>query len=106
MAIKFHVKKDDKVRVISGENKGQEGRVLVVDREKYRALVEGVNLVSRHQKPSAANPDGGIVKKEAGIHLSNLAVIDAEGNATRVGRKLNKDDKLVRYSKKSGEEIK
>lgn len=106
MAVKFHVKTGDKVRVIAGENKGQEGRVLVVQRGKYRALVEGVNLVSLHQKPSASNPDGGIVKKEAPIHLSNLLVIDGEGNATRVGRKADKDGKLVRYSKKTGEEIK
>ena len=91
---------------MAGESKGKEGRVVEVLHDSNRALVEGLNMVSRHTKPSAQNPDGGIVKKEAPIHISNLMLIDAQGNATRVGRRANKDGKLVRYSKKSGEDIK
>ena len=106
MATKFHIKKGDKVKVIAGDHKNEEGRVLEIDREKYRALVEGINLVSKHTKPSATNPDGGIIKKEAPIHLSNLMLVDAEGTASRIGRKLGKDKKLVRFSKKTQEEIK
>ena len=93
--------------VITGESKGQKGRVLDVDRNKNRAIVEGVNLVSRHTKPHSKAPQGGIMKKEAPIQISNLMLIDpASGKPTRIGRKLNSKDKLVRYSKKSGEEIK
>jgi len=93
--------------VITGESKGQKGRVLEVDREKSRALVEGINLVSKHTKPNTKAPQGGIIKKEAPIHITNLMLIDpTSGKPTRVGKKLNDKDKLVRYSKKSGEEIK
>ena len=93
--------------VITGESKGQKGRVLEVNREKERVLVEGINMVSKHTKPNAKAPQGGILKKEAPVHISNLMVIDpASGKLTRVGRKLNEKNKLVRYSKKSGEEIK
>ena len=93
--------------VITGESKGQNGRVLEVDREKQKALVEGINMVSRHTKPNAKAPQGGIVKKEAPVHISNLMLIDpASGKPTRIGRRLNEKNKLVRYSKKSGEEIK
>jgi len=93
--------------VITGESKGQKGRVLEVDREKTRAIVEGVNMVSKHTKPNAKAPQGGIVKKEAPVHISNLMLIDpASGKPTGVGKRLNEKDKLVRYSKKSGEEIK
>lgn len=93
--------------VITGESKGQKGRVLEVDRAKNRAIVEGINMVSKHTKPHSKAPQGGIVKKEAPIHLSNLMLIDpTSGKPTRIGRKLNSKDKLVRYSKKSGEEIK
>jgi large subunit ribosomal protein L24 len=107
MQKKTHIKKGDQVIVITGESKGQKGRVLEVDREKTRALVEGVNLVSKHTKPNAKAPQGGIVKKEAPVHLSNLMLIDpTSGKPTRVGKRLNEKDKLVRYSKKSGEEIK
>lgn len=107
MQKKLHVKKGDTVMVITGESKGQKGRVLEVNRDKNRALVEGVNLVSKHTKPNAKSPQGGIVKKEAPIHISNLMLVDpATGKPTRIGRKLNDKDKLVRYSKKSGEEIK
>ena len=93
--------------VIAGESKGLKGRVLEVNRDKNKALVEGVNLVSKHTKPNAKAPQGGILKKEAPVHLSNLMVVDpASGKPTRVGRRLNDKDKLVRYAKKSGEEIK
>jgi large subunit ribosomal protein L24 len=107
MRKKLHIKKGDAVIVISGENKGQKGKVLEVLAEKQRAIVEGVNMVSKHTKPNAASPQGGIVKQEAPIHISNLLNVDpSSGKATRVGRRLNDKGKLVRYSKKSGEEIK
>ncbi len=107
MQKKLHIKKGDNVMVIAGESKGQQGRVLEVIRETYRAIVEGVNLVSKHTKPNAKSPQGGIIKKEAAVHISNLMVIDSSnGKPTRVGRRLNDKNKLVRYSKKSGEEIK
>ncbi len=105
MQQKLNIKVGDTVKVISGESNGQEGTVLSIDRKKMRATVEGVNLVKKHQKPSASNPEGGILDIEAGIHISNLMLVH-NGQATRVGRKANKDGKLVRYSKKSGEEIK
>jgi large subunit ribosomal protein L24 len=107
MRKKLHIKKGDAVVVISGENKGQKGKVLEVFSEKQRAIVEGVNLVSKHTKPNATSPQGGIVKQEAPIHISNLLNVDpSSGKPTRVGRRLNDKGKLVRYSKKSGEEIK
>ncbi len=107
MRNKLHIKKGDNVMVITGNNKGQQGKVLLLDVPKSKAIVEGVNLVSKHTKPNAENPKGGIIKKEAPIHISNLKVIDGAGNATRVGRKLDdKSKKQVRYSKKSGEVIK
>ncbi len=107
MQKKLHIKKGDIVKVNTGEYKGQQGRVLDIDRKKSRAIVEGVNMVSKHTKPSADTPQGGIIKKEAGVHISNLNPIDpTSGDATRIGRKLNEKNKLVRYSKKSGEEIK
>lgn len=103
--MKLHIKKDDKVKVIAGEFKGREGRVLSVDPKTNRAKVEGLNMVKRHTKPNAQNPNGGIIEKEAPIHLSNLMVIDGKGNATRIRRE-EKDGKSVRISKKSGEVIK
>jgi large subunit ribosomal protein L24 len=107
MQKKLHIKKGDTVIVITGESKGQKGRVLEIDRTKERAIVEGINMVSKHTKPNAKAPQGGIVKKEAPVHVSNLMLVDpASGKATRIGRRLNDKDKLVRYSKKSGEEIK
>jgi large subunit ribosomal protein L24 len=107
MQKKIHIKKGDSVMVITGESKGQKGRVLEVDRDKNRAIVESVNMVSKHTKPNTKAPQGGILKKEAPIHISNLMLIDpTTGKPTRVGKKLNVKDKLVRYSKKSGEEIK
>jgi large subunit ribosomal protein L24 len=107
MQKKLNIKKGDSVMVITGESKGQKGRVLEIDRVKERAIVEGVNMVSKHTKPNAKAPQGGIIKKEAPVHISNLMLMDpTSGKPTRVGRKLNDKDKLVRYSKKSGEEIK
>ncbi len=104
---KLKIKKGDTVTVITGEYKGHEGRVLAVLRDKKRVLVEGVNIVSRHTKPDAQNPEGGIVKKEGPIHLSNVALVDpSSGKPTKIGRRLNDNGKLVRYAKKSGEEIK
>ncbi len=91
--------------VIAGDDKGKKGRVLEVITETNRALVEGINIVSRHTKPNAQNQQGGIIKKEAPVTVSNLKVIDKSGTPTRVGRKLNDTGKLVRYSKKSGEVI-
>ena len=103
----LHIKKGDTVYVNSGNNKGQTGKVLKVLVKEKRAIVEGVNKVKKSQKPSAKNPQGGIVKQEAPIHISNLNVVDPKsGKATRIGRKLNAEGKLVRYAKKSGEEIK
>ncbi len=107
MQKKLHIKKGDTVIVISGNSRGQEGKVLNVVREKERAIVEGVNMVSKHTKPNAKSPQGGIIKKEATIHISNLMLKDPKtGKPTRIGRRLDKSGKLVRYSKKSGEEIK
>lgn len=107
MARKFHIKKGDTVQVITGEYKGQKGRVLEMLPKKGKAIIEGVNMVSKHAKPNSENPQGGITKKEAPINISNLLVVDpSTGEPTRVGRKLNKDNKLVRYAIKSGEEIK
>jgi large subunit ribosomal protein L24 len=102
---KLKIRKGDIVKVIAGDSKGAQGRVLEVILDKNRALVEGVNTVSKHSRPNAKNTQGGIVKKEAPIHISNLMLVDGKGNATRVGRKAE-DGKLVRYSKKSEEVIK
>lgn len=103
---KLHIKKGDIVYVNTGVDKGKTGRVLQIIVEKNRAIVEGINIVSKHTKPNAKNPQGGIEKKEAPIHISNLNVVDPEsGKPTRIGRRLV-DGKLVRYAKKSGKEIK
>jgi large subunit ribosomal protein L24 len=102
---KLSIKKGDMVQVMAGDDKGKKGRVLEVLTSANRALVEGINIVSRHTKPNAQNQQGGIIKKEAPVNISNLKLVDKAGNATRVGRKLNDDGKLVRYSKKSGEII-
>lgn len=93
--------------VIAGDSRGQQGKVLRIDTEKYKAIVEGVNMVSKHTKPNAKSPQGGIVKKEAPVHISNLKIVDNSGKPTRIGRRLDpKTEKLVRYSKTSGEVIK
>ncbi|MDD4759245.1 MAG: 50S ribosomal protein L24 [Bacteroidaceae bacterium] len=104
---KLHIKKGDTVYVNTGESKGVTGKVLKVYVDKQRAIVEGVNMVSRSRKPDAKHPQGGITKQEAPVHISNLNVVDPKtGKPTRIGRKLNAEGKLVRYAKKSGEEIK
>ena len=92
--------------VITGNNKGQKGRVLEVIKKADRAIVEGVNLVKKHTKPNADAPQGGIIEQEAPIHISNLMLVDPKEGPTRIGRRLNDKGKLVRISKKSGEEIK
>ena len=104
---KLHIKKGDNVMVITGNHRGQSGRVLFVNIDNDRAIVEGVNLISKHTKPSADNPKGGIIKQEAGVHISNLKLIDKTGKPSRIGR--NKDEKTgksVRFSKNTGEVIK
>jgi len=102
---KLKIKSGDTVTVIAGDHKGSEGKIMRVFAEKNRAIVEGVNMVSKHEKPSAQNPQGGIVKKEASIHISNLALIDSKsGTATRIGYRME-DGKKVRFSKKSNEVI-
>jgi len=107
MQKKLHIRKGDTVMVIAGDSRGQQGKVLRIDTETYKAIVEGVNMVSKHTKPNAKSPQGGIVKKEAPVHLSNLQIIDNSGKPTRVGRKIDpKTEKLVRYSVKTGEVIK
>jgi len=107
MGRKYHIKKGDTVYVISGESRGQQGRVLDVITRDGKAIVEGVNMVSRHTKPNAKHTQGGIIKKEAPVNITNLMLVDpSTGNPTRIGRRLNEKNKLVRYSKKTGEEIK
>jgi len=106
MAVKLKIKRGDKVVVIAGEDKNKQGEVKSVDRIKMRAIVEGVNMVKKHTKPSAKHPEGGIIEKEASIHISNLMLVNSKGQATRVGRKKDDAGKGVRYSKKNGEIIK
>ena len=101
------IKKGDTVKVIAGKDKDKEGKVIAVNKKNNTLLVEGINMVSKSTKPNAKNPQGGIVKQEAPIHISNLNPVDPKtGKATRVGRKVSSEGTLVRYSKKSGEEIK
>ena len=103
---KIHIKKGDTVYVNAGNDKGKTGKVLSVIPSEDRAIVEGINMVSKHTKPNAKQPQGGIIKQEAPIHISNINLIDPKsGKATRVGYKLE-GDKKIRYAKKSGEEIK
>ena len=100
MQKKTHIKKGDQVKVIAGEFRAKEGRVLEVDRVAQRAIVEGLNINKKHSKPTTATPQGGIVEKEGGIHISNLLLIDAKtGQPGRVGRKADKDGNLERYVK-------
>ncbi|MCB0819002.1 MAG: 50S ribosomal protein L24 [Bacteroidetes bacterium] len=107
LKMKLHIKKGDKVIVLSGNSKGMTGEVREINTSKMRAVVSGVNMITKHTKASSANPQGGIVKVEGSIHISNLMLVDpSSGKPTRVGRKPNNDGKLVRYSKKSGEIIK
>ena len=103
---KVHIRKGDTVLVLSGNDKGKKGKVMELILEKRRAIVEGVNIVTKHEKPSAAKPEGGIKKMEASVHVSNLMLVNpADGKPTRTGRKLNEKGKLQRYSKKTGEFI-
>ena|SRR5665811_464062 len=104
MMTKLKIKSGDTVRINAGDHKGTEGKVQLIIREKNKAIVEGANMVSKHEKPSASNPQGGIVKKEAPIHISNLSIINKKGDATRVGYRVE-DGKKVRFSKKSNEVI-
>ncbi|TVR38422.1 MAG: 50S ribosomal protein L24 [Cryomorphaceae bacterium] len=107
MTKKLHIKKGDQVKVMAGNAKGETGRVVSVDRKTNRALVEGLNMVKRHVKPTASSPQGGIIEKEAGIHVSNLMLVDpATKEVSRIGRKQDDNGKLVRYYKKSGEVVK
>lgn len=105
---KLHIKKGDTVQVISGDDKGKSGIVLKIDKEKNRVLVEGLNLVSRHKKPTTGDPQsGGIIKKESGIHISNLLVVNpASGKGERIGRKENANGKLQRFFKSNNEFVK
>nr|WP_284040425.1 50S ribosomal protein L24 [Sphingobacterium sp. lm-10] len=104
---KIKLKKGDLVKVIAGNSKGVQGKVLQINVDSGRAVVEGANIVKKHTKPSAASPNGGIIEKEAAINISNLTLIDPKtGEPTRVGRRVNEEGKIVRYAKKSGEEIK
>ena len=102
--MKIKIKKDDNVLVIAGEHKGSQGKVVKIIREKNRAIVEGVNMIKKHAKPSAQNPQGGIVEKEAPIHISNLSLTTAEGEATRVGYRVE-DGNKVRFAKKNNEVV-
>ncbi|MCH7409651.1 50S ribosomal protein L24 [Belliella sp. DSM 111904] len=103
---KLHIKTGDTVKVLTGDDKGKTGKVLSVNLEKRRAIVEGINMVTKHVKPTATNPQGGIENKEASLHISNLKLVDPKtGEATRIGRKKGENGKLVRYSKKTGEVI-
>src|SRR5437763_13224373 len=101
--MKFHVKKNDEVIIIAGDDKGKKGRVIDVDRQKSRVFVDGVNLNSKHTKPSAKTPQGGILKTPGSIHISNVQLI-SDGKATRIGRREEKET-TVRYSKKTGKTI-
>ncbi|HAG16451.1 MAG TPA: 50S ribosomal protein L24 [Bacteroidales bacterium] len=107
MKAKLNIKKGDTVKVLTGEDKSKTGRVLKVDTEKGRAIVEGINMASKHTKPNTAHPQGGIFKQEAPIHVSNLMLVDAKGVASKVAiKKDEKTGKSIRVSKKSGEVIK
>ena len=103
---KLHIKKGDTVVVVAGDDRGKKGRVLSVQADKQRAIVEGLNMVTKHTKPSAKHPQGGRIQMEAPIHISNLSLVDPKsGNATRIAIKVKEDGKKVRIAKKSGEEI-
>jgi len=105
--IKLNIRKGDLVKVIAGDSKGQQGKIVEVITKTSRVIVEGANMVSKHTKPNAANPNGGINKMEAPIHISNVMIVDPKtGAPTRIGRKRNEDGKVIRIAKKSGEEIK
>ena len=102
--MKLKIKTGDTVRVIAGDHKGSEGKILTVFIDKNKAIVEGVNMIKKHMKPNAQNPQGGIVEKEAALQISNLSLINSKGETTRVGYRVE-DGKKVRYAKKSNEVI-
>jgi large subunit ribosomal protein L24 len=102
---KLHVKSGDTVKVIAGNDRGKTGKIISVKTDTNKVLVEGVNIISKHNKPSAKSPQGGIEKKEAPIHASNVQLVDASGKAIRTGRKADANGKLQRYSKKTGDLI-
>ena len=101
---KLKIKAGDKVRVIAGDHKGSEGKVLTVFIEKNKAIVEGINMIKKHMKPNAQSPQGGVIEKEAAIQISNLSLLNSKGEATRVGYRME-DGKKVRFAKKSNEVI-
>ncbi len=103
---KLHIKKGDTVYVNAGNDKGKTGKVLTVVPDKDRVIVEGVNVISKHTKPNAAHPQGGIIKQEAGIHISNVQLMDAAGKPVKVGYRFDETGKKVRYAKTTGEEVK
>ncbi len=103
--IKFHVRRGDTVKLLSGDDKGKIGKIVSVSKEKYRAIVSGVNIIKKSVKPSAENPQGGFVQKEASVHLSNLMVVNSNGEPTRTFRKIDEKGKLQRFSKKTGDLI-
>lgn len=103
---KFHIKTGDTVMVIAGTSKGKSGKIIRMIPKQSRAVVEGLNMVTKHQKPSASSPQGGIAKMEAPIHISNLMLVDGAGNPTRVGRKVNEKGETSRFAKKTGDTIK
>jgi len=105
MQAKLHIKKGDMVLVTTGDDKGKKGRIVEIITASSKAIVEGINIVSRHTKPNAKNQNGGIIKKEAPVHISNLMLVDNAGVGTKTGRKLSEKGKMVRFSKKSGEII-
>ena len=102
--VKLKIKTGDTVRVIAGDHKGSEGTIMTISKDRQKAIIEGVNMVKKHTKPSAQNPQGGIVEKEAAIQISNLSLLTKDGNTTRVGLRID-GDKKVRFSKKSNEVI-
>jgi large subunit ribosomal protein L24 len=101
---KIKIKTGDNVKVITGNNKGSEGKVLKIVSDKNRLIVEGINMVKKHMKPNAQNPKGGIIEKESSIHISNVSLLTPSGETTKVGYRMN-DNKKVRFSKKSNEVI-
>ncbi len=104
MATKIKINKGDTVRIIAGSQKGTEGSVLSINKENNKAIVEGVNLVKKHNKPNAQNPQGGITEKEAPIDISNLSLLTTDGKTTRVGYRIENENK-VRFAKKTDEVI-
>lgn len=101
----MNFKKGDKVNIITGKDKGKSGKILAILKAKDKVVVEGINIVKRHQKPTANDQTGGIVEKEAPIHVSNVMIADKSGKSTRIGHEINKDGKKVRITKKSNEKI-